>query len=277
MGLPADDLSRVFAALADPTRRDMVARLTNADATVGELAAPYEVTVQAVSKHLRVLEDAGLISRTRRAQQRPAHLEADVLDLMTKWIERYRRQAEQRYVRLDTVLAEIEPTPPRRVGMTAATPHDTEIVVDDTVPTIRATREFDHPVANVFRAHTDSRLFARWIGPHGFTTAIDDWDCRTGGNWSYTQIDTGGERYGFYGSFHEIRPDALIVQTFTFAELPDVVVLDRVTFTELDGGRTRVTTLSLTDSFENRDTMIASGMETGVREGYAKLDELLAG
>ena len=103
--MAADPLSRVFAALADPTRRDMVARLTVADATVGELAEPYDVSVQAVSKHLRVLEDAGLVSRTRDAQRRPVHLEAEVLDLMTAWIERYRRRAEERYRRLDDVLA----------------------------------------------------------------------------------------------------------------------------------------------------------------------------
>jgi DNA-binding transcriptional ArsR family regulator len=102
-----DQLSRVFAALADPTRRDMVARLTVADATVSDLAAPYDVSVQAVSKHLKVLEEAGMVSRSRDAQRRPVHLEAEVFDLMTKWIERYRRQAEERYQRLDAVLAEM--------------------------------------------------------------------------------------------------------------------------------------------------------------------------
>ena len=102
-----DQLSRVFAALADPTRRDMVARLARSDATVGDLAHPYDVSVQAVSKHIRVLTDAGLVSQSKDAQRRPCHLEAEVLELMTKWIERYRRQAEERYDRLDTVLAEM--------------------------------------------------------------------------------------------------------------------------------------------------------------------------
>ena len=100
-----DRLSTVFAALADPTRRDIVARLATEDATVGELAAPYDVSVQAVSKHLKVLEEAGLVTRRRDAQRRPVHLETEVFDLMTKWIERYRREAEQRHRRLDTVLA----------------------------------------------------------------------------------------------------------------------------------------------------------------------------
>ena len=105
--MAADQLSRVFSALADPTRRDLVARLAVGDATVNELAAPYDVTLQAVSKHLKVLEDAGLVSRTRDAQRRPCHLEAEVLDLMTRWIERYRREAEERFTRLDAVLAQM--------------------------------------------------------------------------------------------------------------------------------------------------------------------------
>lgn len=110
-----DQLSRVFAALADPTRRDLVARLAVGDATVGQLAAPHPMSVQAVSKHLRVLEDAGLVTQQRDAQRRPRHLEAEVLDSMTTWIERYRRQAEERFRRLDAVLAELDEestTPP---------------------------------------------------------------------------------------------------------------------------------------------------------------------
>jgi DNA-binding transcriptional ArsR family regulator len=116
----ADPLSRVFSALADPTRRDMVARLAVGDATVSELAEPYDVTVQAVYKHLKVLEDAGLVNRTRKTQPHPVHLEAEVFDLMTKWIERYRRQAEERYRRLDDLLRrmphDVEPAPPPETG-----------------------------------------------------------------------------------------------------------------------------------------------------------------
>lgn len=103
-----DRLSRVFAALADPTRRDMVARLAVGDATVGDLAGPYDISIQAVSKHIRVLTDAGLVTQSKDAQRRPCHLEAEVFDLMTKWIERYRRQAQERYERLDAVLAELQ-------------------------------------------------------------------------------------------------------------------------------------------------------------------------
>ena len=107
MPVPDDQLSRVFAALADPRRRDMVARLAVGDATVGQLADPYDVSIQAVSKHIKVLADAGLVTQSKDAQRRPCHLEAEVFDLMTKWIERYRQEAEERYVRLDAVLAEM--------------------------------------------------------------------------------------------------------------------------------------------------------------------------
>jgi DNA-binding transcriptional ArsR family regulator len=121
----ADDrLSRVFAALADPTRRDMVARLAVGDATVGELADPYDVSIQAVSKHIKVLADAGLVTQTKDAQRRPCHLEAEVFDLMTKWIERYRQKAEERYGRLDAVLDEMrndeQPANPRHLEQGAA-------------------------------------------------------------------------------------------------------------------------------------------------------------
>jgi DNA-binding transcriptional ArsR family regulator len=101
-------LSQVFAALADPTRRDMVTRLAEGDAAVNELAASYDVSLQAVSKHLKVLEEAGLVSRRREAQRRPVHLEAEVFDLMTRWIERYRRRAEERFQRLDAVLDRLQ-------------------------------------------------------------------------------------------------------------------------------------------------------------------------
>ena len=102
-----DQLSRTFAALADPTRRDLVARLTAGDANVAELAAPYAMTLQAVSKHLAVLERAGLVSKRREAQRRHVHLEAGVLAPVTDWLELHRSRAEERFSRLDGVLAEV--------------------------------------------------------------------------------------------------------------------------------------------------------------------------
>lgn len=105
-----DQLSEVFGALADPTRRDLVARLAVGDATVGELAAPYDMSVQAIAKQLKILERAGLVTKHPVAQRRTVHLEEGVFELMTKWIERYQRQAEERYRRLDRVLASLDET-----------------------------------------------------------------------------------------------------------------------------------------------------------------------
>ena len=105
--MTADTLSRAFAAIADPTRRGMVDRLAEGDATVSQLAEPYRMSLQAVYKHLRVLEAAGLVSRPRGPQPRPVRLEVQALDLMDTWIERHRARVEQRYRRLDAVLAQM--------------------------------------------------------------------------------------------------------------------------------------------------------------------------
>jgi DNA-binding transcriptional ArsR family regulator len=106
--MTADTLSQVFAALADPTRRDMVARLSDVDATASQLAEPYDMSLQAVYKHLKVLEDAGLVTRPPGPQPRKVHLEIQTLDLMDTWIERHRTRVEQRYRRLDAVLSDMK-------------------------------------------------------------------------------------------------------------------------------------------------------------------------
>jgi uncharacterized protein YndB with AHSA1/START domain len=152
--------------------------------------------------------------------------------------------------------------------------HETEITADDDVPVIRITREFDAPPAKVFRAHTDPELLARWLGPRDLEMTIDYFDCRTGGAYRYLQR-RGEDEFGFHGSFHEVRPDEVIVQTFTFEGFPDGVALERAQFEALENGRTRLTVTSLVGSFEERAAILASGMDHGVREGYQKLDELL--
>ena len=154
--------------------------------------------------------------------------------------------------------------------MTTAT-----IEADQTVPIIRITRDFAATPAQLLRAHTDPDLFARWVGPDGTTTRIVEWDARTGGAWRYV-MDRDGEEYGFRGCFHEVGPQR-IVQTFTWEGMPEAVALETLTFEDLGGGRTRLHAQSLVDSFEGRDQWLASGMETGVDQGYAKLDALLAG
>ena len=153
--------------------------------------------------------------------------------------------------------------------------HETGIVADPDVPLVRITREFDAPPAQVFRAHTDPDLLVQWLGPRDVTMRIDHYDCRTGGSYRYLH-SRGGEEYAFHGCFHEIRPEQLIVQTFTFEGFPDGVALEKLLLEDLGNGRTRLIATSLVDSFEGRDAFLASGMESGVIEGYEQLDEVLA-
>jgi uncharacterized protein YndB with AHSA1/START domain len=159
--------------------------------------------------------------------------------------------------------------------MTSATHHETQIVCDPDVPLVRIVREFDASPEKVFRAHTDPDLVVQWLGPRDLTMTIDSFDCRTGGSYRYIH-SRDGEEYGFHGSFHEVRPNELIVQTFTFEGMPDAVALEKLVLEDLGNGRTRLTATSLVDSFVDRDAFVASGMDTGVIEGYERLDEVLA-
>jgi uncharacterized protein YndB with AHSA1/START domain len=137
------------------------------------------------------------------------------------------------------------------------------------------TREFDAPVEAVFRAHADPELYAQWIGPRALDTTITQWDFRTGGNYGFEQTDAEGT-YAFRGVIHSVVPNELIIQTFEYLGAPGEVSLDRLRFEALPGGRTRLVGRSVLTSKEALEAMIAEGMEYGVREGYEKLDELLA-
>lgn len=158
--------------------------------------------------------------------------------------------------------------------MTTST-RETEIAIDQKVPGVRITREFDAPRDKVFRAHVDADLVVQWLGPRRHEMVADLWDCRTGGSYQYRHMSDGSS-FGFYGCFHLVRPSELIIQTFTFEGMPDDVALERMSFEDLGDGRTRMRSLSLVDSFEARDAFVASGMEGGIQESYQRLDELLA-
>ena len=288
-----DQLSRVFAALADPTRRDMVARLTEADHTVNDLAAPYDVSLQAVSKHLKVLEDAGLVSRSREAQRRPVHLEAEVFDLMTKWIERYRRQAEERFTRLDAVLARMQdddtatttrtPAGRNRIMTTTQTPDTTTrypeaaIQADEQVPAIHIWRDFAATPAQLFRAHTDPELFAQWVGPERRRRRHRPLGRPRRRRWRYTAAAATAR------GVRDVVP-RLLPHRARGPHRPDVHVggharRRRAGDDDLRGPRRRphpAHAISLCDSFEGRDAWLRSGMEVGVNDGYAAIDRLLA-
>lgn len=149
------------------------------------------------------------------------------------------------------------------------------IEADENVPIIHIRRDFNATPEQLMRAHTDPELFARWIGPKDSVTKIDHWDARTGGSWRFVGVNEGGDEFGFRGCFHEVS-DHRIVQTFTWEGQPEGVSLETLTFEDLGDGRTRLHAQSLCDSFEERDAWLRSGMEVGVNDGYAKLDQMLA-
>jgi uncharacterized protein YndB with AHSA1/START domain len=172
------------------------------------------------------------------------------------------------------------------------------VVADPQLPAVHFTRDFAATPAQLIRAHTDPEVFAAWVGPADIGTTIDYWDARTGGSWRFlnhrivnhrdsnkrdtNRRDTNHgsegetrEEYGFHGCFHEVSATKL-VQTFTFEGAPDSVSLDTLTVTDLGNGRTRLSGTSLCGSFAERDAMLHSGMESGMKDGYRKLDALLA-
>ena len=161
--------------------------------------------------------------------------------------------------------------------MSAMTKHETTIEAVPDLPVIRIIREFDAPPERLFRAHTDPLLFTQWVGPRSIDTEITQWDARTGGAWRYTASrEAEGFSMGFWGSFHEVRPNERIVQTFSFDGSPDGVSLETMTFEALEGGRCRIVATSVVESIELRDMILSSGMDVGVNEGYEKLDAMLA-
>ena len=152
--------------------------------------------------------------------------------------------------------------------------HATTITAQPGLPFIEVTREFDAPVAAVFRAHTDPALFSQWTGPRSLKMDTLELDARAGGRWHYTFHGSDNVEYGFGGVFHTVEPNRLIIQTFEFNLAPHQVGVGTFTFEEADG-RTRLAVHELYPSVEGRDMALASGMEHGIHEGYERLDELL--
>jgi uncharacterized protein YndB with AHSA1/START domain len=159
--------------------------------------------------------------------------------------------------------------------MNTGTITEATIEADPKVPAIHITRDFAATPAQLLKAHTDPELFVRWVGPNGTESPrIVAWDARNGGEWRWFSSHDGQE-YGFRGCFHTVSEER-IVQTFTWEGMPDDVALETMRFEDLGNGITRMHATSLCESFEGRDGWLASGMEVGVHDGYAKLDALLA-
>ena len=145
----------------------------------------------------------------------------------------------------------------------------------DGLPFIDFEREFDAKVDAVFRAHKEPGLIKQWLGPHGYEMDIERYDFTTGGGYRYLHRDNQGEEYAFNGVFHVVRENEFAVQTFEFEGFPDVVSIESLTFEDVGDGRTRLRGHSVYPTVEARDGMVASNMETGMSEGYERLDELL--
>jgi uncharacterized protein YndB with AHSA1/START domain len=151
----------------------------------------------------------------------------------------------------------------------------TVITAEPGMPQIHIAREFDADRDLVFRAHIDPELLVQWLGPRNLTTTVDRYEAHDGGRWRYVQRDADGNEYGFHGVFHgNPSPDA-IVQTFEFEGVPGHVCLDTVIL-EQRGAKTLMRSVSSFQSVEDRDGMLASGMEAGVRDSGDRLEELLA-
>ena len=150
-----------------------------------------------------------------------------------------------------------------------------KLTVPEGLPFIDYEREFDFPVADVFRAHKEPDLITQWLGPRGMKMEMDHYDFRSGGTYRYIHTGTEGIPYEFKGVFHTVRENEFALQTFEFGGYPDVVSLEYMTFEDLGGGRCRLRGHSVYPSLEARDGMAQSGMEGGMTEGYGRLDELL--
>ena len=150
-----------------------------------------------------------------------------------------------------------------------------EVTVPDGVPFIDYVREFDYPARDVFGAHTDPESYVQWVGPERLDTRIDAFEAVSGGSYRFVQTE-GGEEYAFRGVFHSVRPSEFILQTFEFEGYPDQASLDYLSFEDLPDGRSRLVGHSIYPSVETRDSFVSSGMESGMAEGYDKLEQLLA-
>jgi len=151
-----------------------------------------------------------------------------------------------------------------------------QVSAPEALPFIDFEREFDAPVSAVFRAHKEPDLVKQWMGPRDYDTEIEIYDFRTGGRWRFVQRNQEGEEYAFNGVFHVVRENEFAIQTFEFEMFPEAVSIESLTFEDLGDGRSRVRGHATYPSIEARDGMVSGGMETGMNDGYQRLDDLLA-
>ena len=273
-----DQLSVTFAALADPTQRAILARLAEGETSVTQLGQLFEITLPGISKHLKVLERAGLIARRRDAQWRPCRLEAGPLKEVARWVEDYRRFWEDSSARFHSenrMVAKSMDTDPSS---------SRQFVI---------TRVFDAPIERVFEAWTDPRQMARWWGPHNFSNPVCELDARPGGAWRIVMRGPDGADHPAKGVYREVAQPHRLVWTIDHSELseqwhdlvnpnrdrskakPAYELISTISFEERDGQ----TTLTIRTQFESpdlRDAFLKIGMAEGWSQSLQRLEAILA-
>jgi uncharacterized protein YndB with AHSA1/START domain/DNA-binding transcriptional ArsR family regulator len=264
------NLDTTFSALADPTRRAILARLALGERTVMELAEPFAMTQPAISRHLKVLEGAGLIVRRVDGTKRPCRLASAGIAEIDQWLAMLRGALAKNYDRLDEVLADDEA---RRVKgqamskMTLKTEGDRHVVV---------TRHFAASPEAVYRAHTEPGLIQKWLlGPDGWTMPVCVSEARPGGKIRYEWTDGKGGRFHLTGEYVELTPFSRIVHVERM-HLPDPTPDNHVeTLFQPDGAGTLMTMRMTLPDAETRAAMLATGMEHGMEASYVRLESML--
>jgi uncharacterized protein YndB with AHSA1/START domain/DNA-binding transcriptional ArsR family regulator len=258
-------LDLVFAALADPTRRAILARLAQGEATVTELVAPFALRQPTISKHLKVLEGAGLVTRGRQAQFRPVRLNPVPLAGAAQWFGDYRRFWEESLTQLGGYAKELQHREiVMNVGDSIA---ERELVV---------TRDFDVPARFLFEAYSKPEHLKRWFGPKGFPLTLCEVDFRVGGRFRFAMTGPDGKQNTpFGGEYLEIVPDTRIVFDNRFEEPNAPKMITTITFKETDG-KTKLVMHTLFESKAMRDEYLGLGMEEGINSGFDQLAEVVA-
>jgi uncharacterized protein YndB with AHSA1/START domain len=260
-----EQLDLVFAALADPTRRAIMARLARGEATVNELVAPFALSQPTISKHIKVLEGAGLVTRGRSAQFRPVRLNPAPLAGAARWFGDYRRFWDESLARLDDYARQLQH---KESVMNASEPTaERELVV---------TRDFDVPARFLFEAYSRPEHLRRWFGPKGYPLTLCEVDFRVGGRFRFAMTGPDGKQNTpFGGEYLEIVPDRKIVFDNSFEEPNPRKMIMTVTFEEA-GGKTRLVMHTLFESRAMRDEYVGVGMEEGINSGFDQLAGVVA-
>jgi uncharacterized protein YndB with AHSA1/START domain/DNA-binding transcriptional ArsR family regulator len=258
-------LDLVFAALSDPTRRAILARLAKGEATVNELVAPFKLRQPTISKHLKVLEGAGLVTRGRQAQFRPVRLNPAPLAGAAQWFGDYRRFWEESLTQLGDYAKELQHK--ESVMNARETIAERELIVN---------RDFDVPARFLFEAYSKPEHLKRWFGPKGYPLTLCEVDFRVGGRFRFAMTGPDGKQNTpFGGEYLEIVPNTKIVFDNSFEESNARKMIMTVTFEER-AGKTKLVMHTLFESKAMRDEYLGLGMVEGINSGFDQLADVVA-